>query len=107
MDTTAQETTRHGRDEKPEKGHPKASSDAASKSANQATNWNRFVFDPAESIPPEQPIYEGLLAKGDLAVWLGREKHRKSSVLLQFAICAAVGRPFLHFPLRPSGLYQL
>jgi hypothetical protein len=32
-----------------------------------------------------------------LAVYLGREKHRKSSVLLQFAICAALGRPFLHF----------
>jgi hypothetical protein len=67
-----------------------------------AGQWEPFVFNPAAPIPPEQPIYEGLLAKGDLAIWLGREKHRKSSVLLQFAICAALGRPFLHFPFRPS-----
>src|ERR1700730_14844172 len=69
---------------------------------SKAGQWERFVFNPAAFIPPEQPIYEGLLAKGDLAIWLGREKHRKSSVLLQFAICAALGRPFLHFPFRPS-----
>jgi hypothetical protein len=70
--------------------------------ASSVGSWKRFVFDPAALIPPEQPIYEGLLAKGDLAIWLGREKHRKSSMLLQFAICAALGRPFLHFPFRPS-----
>src|SRR6202012_1319651 len=59
-------------------------------------------FNSADPIPPDQPIYEGLLSKGDLAVWLGREKHRKSSVLLQFAICAGLGRKFLHFPFRPD-----
>jgi RecA-family ATPase len=59
--------------------------------------WSPFIFDTTARIPPEQPIYDGLLAKGDLAIWLGREKHRKSNVLLQFAICAALGRPFLHF----------
>jgi hypothetical protein len=63
-------------------------------------SWEPFVFNPTAPIPPEQPIYEGLLATGDLAIWLGREKHRKSCVLLQFAICAALGRPFLHFPFR-------
>ena len=67
-----------------------------------ADPWEPFVFDPAAVIAPEQPIYDALLAKGDLAIWLGREKHRKSSVLMQFAICAALGRPFLHFPFRPS-----
>lgn len=61
------------------------------------SDWGRFVFDPGSFIPPEQPIYEGILAMGDLAVWLGREKHRKSNTLLQFAICAALGRNFLHF----------
>jgi hypothetical protein len=30
-------------------------------------------------------------------LWLGREKHRKTNVLLQLAICAAVGRDFLTF----------
>jgi AAA domain len=91
MDFPARKTTGHGREKKIE-----------SRSAAGPTVWNRFVFDPAASIPPEQPIYDGLLAKGDLAIWLGREKHRKSTVLLQFAICAAVGRVFLHFPFRPS-----
>jgi AAA domain len=70
--------------------------------SSNAGLWEPFVFDPSALIPPEQPIYEGLLAKGDLAIWLGREKHRKSCVLLQFAICAALGRPFLHFPFRPD-----
>jgi AAA domain len=63
--------------------------------------WRQFVFNPAEYIAPEDPIYRGLLAKGDLAIWLGREKHRKSSVLLQFAVCVATGRPFLHFAFGP------
>lgn len=66
----------------------------------KAGRWERFVFDPGEFTPPIQPIYDGLLARGDLAIWLGREKHRKSSVLLQFAICAALGRNFLHFLFR-------
>jgi hypothetical protein len=64
--------------------------------------WNQFIFDPQAPIPLEQPIYQGLLAKGDLAIWLGREKHRKSNVLLQFAICAALGRSFLHFEFCPT-----
>ena len=70
-------------------------------SSSKVGQWGPFVFNPAAPIPPEQPIYEGLLAKGDLAIWLGREKHRKSCVLLQFAICTALGRAFLHFPFRP------
>jgi hypothetical protein len=70
-------------------------------SSSTAGRWEPFLFNPKAPIPPEEPIYEGLLAKGDLAIWLGREKHRKSSVLLQFAICGALGRHFLHFPFRP------
>ena len=57
-----------------------------------------FVFDPDAEPPPEEPIFEGFLAKGDLTVWIGREKHRKTNILLQLSICAAVGRNFLHFP---------
>ena len=56
-----------------------------------------FVFDPDAEPPPEEPIFEGFLSKGDLTVWIGREKHRKTNILLQLAICAAVGRNFLHF----------
>jgi hypothetical protein len=55
------------------------------------------VFDPNSVPEPEQPILEGLLYRGDLVVWIGREKHRKSNLTLQTAICAALGRPFLHF----------
>jgi RecA-family ATPase len=33
----------------------------------------------------------------DLAVWIGREKHRKSNLLLLLAIAAALGRSFLTF----------
>ena len=55
------------------------------------------LFDPTSAPEPEQPIFEGLLYRGDLAVHIGREKHRKSNLTLQKAICAALGRPFLHF----------
>ncbi len=72
----------------------------AEKNPRGGGSWRPFVFNPAGNIPPEKPIYEGLIAAGDLVVWLGREKHRKSCVLLQFAICAALGRPFLHFAFR-------
>jgi AAA domain len=75
---------------------------SAERSPFKSGQWKKFVFDPAGFVPPEQPIYDGLLARGDLAIWLGREKHRKSSVLLQFAICAALGRAFLHFQCRPG-----
>ena len=55
------------------------------------------LFDPSRKPELEQHILEGLICRGDLAVWIGREKHRKSNVVLQMAICAALGRPFLHF----------
>ena len=64
--------------------------------------WSPFTFDTDAQVPPEQPIYEELLAIGDLVIWLGREKHRKTNLLLQFAICVALGRPFLHFRFCPK-----
>ena len=56
-----------------------------------------FVFDPDKEPLQEQAIFEGLLSKSDHAIWVGREKHRKTNVVLQFAICAAIGRDFLNF----------
>ena len=58
----------------------------------------KYIFDP-DHVPPQEPVfYEGLLAAEDLMVWLGREKHRKTNVILQFSMAAAVGRDFLVFP---------
>jgi hypothetical protein len=59
-------------------------------------------FKPDEDLPMETVFYDGLLTHGDLVVWIGREKHRKSTLLLQLAICAATGRAFLRFPFKPS-----
>lgn len=55
------------------------------------------IFDPRLDCPTEPVIFEGLISSTDLAVWIGREKHRKTNVLLQLAICAATGRDFLNF----------
>ena len=37
-----------------------------------------YSFDPLSAVAVEKPLYEGFLSPGDLAIWLGREKHRKS-----------------------------
>jgi AAA domain-containing protein len=90
---------------KPEKVHAQGSASLEGVehiSSIRSSNWSPFVFDSTAQLAPEQPIYEGLLSKGDLVIWLGREKHRKSNVLLQFSICAALGRPFLHFRFCPE-----
>jgi hypothetical protein len=58
---------------------------------------DRHIFNPEADPPDDEPIFDGLLSKPDLAVWVGREKHRKSNVALQLAICAATGRDFLNF----------
>jgi len=64
--------------------------------------YNIFVFDPDADAPAESLIFDGLLAMGDLGVWVGREKHRKTNVVLQCAICAALGRDFLWFRFAAS-----
>ena len=61
-----------------------------------------YIFDPTKSPPPERVFYEGFLSEGDLAIWLGREKHRKTNILLQFAICSALGLDFLRFKFKPK-----
>jgi len=66
---------------------------------------DHYTFDPYAHIPEEKLIYPGFLPEGDLAVWIGEEKSRKTTLLLQFAMCAALGKPFLTFPCaRPEGL---
>jgi hypothetical protein len=61
-----------------------------------------YIFDPRREFSPDRTFYEGLLSEGDLVIWLGREKHRKTTLILQFGICAATARPFLNFPFVPG-----
>src|SRR5262249_15856019 len=56
-----------------------------------------FVFDPNTAPETEEWIYEGLMHVGEQLIWLAREKARKSTVLLQMMISAALGRNFLNF----------
>lgn len=55
------------------------------------------LFDPAQEPSRTQVIFKGLLAKNELAVWLGHEKEFKTTVTLNLCICAAIGRDFLGF----------
>lgn len=59
---------------------------------------NPGVFNPAIQPEPEEPLLKGLIYKGDLIPWIGREKERKSNLVLQCVICMAIGRNFLSFP---------
>jgi hypothetical protein len=54
-----------------------------------------YTFDPEAKCGDDEALYAGFVSRGDLAVWLGREKHRKSNTILQFAISAALGRDYL------------
>jgi hypothetical protein len=56
-----------------------------------------FHFDPAAQVEEVEMIYDRLLKKRDIVVWLAREKSGKSTLLLQLAMCAAAGKAFLHF----------
>jgi hypothetical protein len=63
-----------------------------------AFDLGRYFFDDSSpEAEPDQQLFTGLLARGDFCVWLGREKHRKSNLILQLAILAALGRDFLGF----------
>jgi hypothetical protein len=70
--------------------------------STQQSSLTPYIFRSDAELPEERLFFEGLLSEGDFAIWLGREKHRKTNVLLQFAICAALGRSFLHFEFKPS-----
>ena len=58
----------------------------------------KYIFDPEQDPGLQGVLYDGLLSAGDTLLWIGREKSRKSNLVLQFIICAAIGRPFLLFP---------
>lgn len=60
-------------------------------------NLSPYIFNPAAEQPPDKVYFDNLLAEGDLGLWVGREKHRKTNVVLQLAICGALGRDFLNF----------
>ncbi len=68
-----------------------------------ATRLEEYVFDPDHDPPEERIYYDGLMGEGDLVVWLGREKHRKTNLILQLSICAATGRDFLVFRFAAPG----
>lgn len=59
-----------------------------------------YVFDPDAEHKDDVHLFEGLISLGDLIVWVGREKHRKSNLILQCAICAALDKNFLNFVYR-------
>jgi hypothetical protein len=48
-----------------------------------------FIFSPTQEPPIETTFFDGFLTEGDLVLWIGREKHRKSNIILQFAIATA------------------
>lgn len=54
-------------------------------------------FDVTRPPVPAQAIYRHLIYNGDLVLYLGREKHRKSNLLLQMGISMALGQEFLTF----------
>jgi hypothetical protein len=56
-----------------------------------------FQFDPAAQVEEVEVIFDRLLKRRDIAVWLAREKSGKSTLLLQLAVCAAAGKSFLSF----------
>lgn len=62
-----------------------------------ASELAKFKFDPEAEQEPESNthIYAGFVSRGDLTVWGGEKKHRKSTVMLQLAISMATGRDFL------------
>jgi hypothetical protein len=62
-----------------------------------------FIFNPTQDPPTETTYFDGFLTEGDLVLWIGREKHRKSNIILQFAIAAAAGKDFLFMPFRAPG----
>lgn len=70
--------------------------------AGPAGFLEKYIFDSEAEPPADEPIFVGLLSLGDLVVWVGKEKHRKSNLLLQCAICAALGRDFLSFHFAAS-----
>jgi hypothetical protein len=62
-----------------------------------------YLFDPSAIHSRTEQIFQGFLAKNELAVWIGHEKHRKTTLVLDLAVCAALGRDFLGFRFAAPG----
>jgi hypothetical protein len=62
-----------------------------------------YIFNPSIEQPPDRAYYANLLGEGDLGIWIGREKHRKTAVGLQLAFCAALAKNFLNFRFCAGG----
>jgi hypothetical protein len=61
-----------------------------------------YIYEPTAQHSRAEQIFQGFLAKDELAVWIGHEKHRKTTLVLDFAVAAALGRDFLAFRFMPS-----
>ncbi|MBI1742213.1 AAA family ATPase [Candidatus Acetothermia bacterium] len=57
------------------------------------------LASPPESLTTERVLVENLLCADDLVLWVGHEKQRKSTLLLQFCSCLATGRSFVGFQI--------
>ena len=71
-------------------------------SVAQVSDLPECVFDSNAEVPTEQWFYEDFIAPGDIVPWVGKEKHRKTNVALQFAMSAATGLDFLGFQFVPK-----
>ena len=67
---------------------------------------SEFFFDSEKVREPEQDrqIYAGLIGRGDLVVWGGEKKHRKSNVILEFGISIGLATTFSDSDSWPQNL---
>ena len=60
------------------------------------------VRNAAYALQPQAPLaylVEGLIAEGSLCCFYGEPGSKKTYALLSLAVCAAMGKPWLHFPI--------
>jgi RecA-family ATPase len=60
------------------------------------------VRNAAYALQPQAPLaylVEGLIAEGSLSCFYGEPGSKKTYALLSLAVCAAMGKPWLHFPV--------
>lgn len=58
-----------------------------------------------EEDEPDNPLVEGLIECGEMVAFVGQAKAGKSLLALQFAVCVAVGLPFLGKPTTRQHVY--
>ena len=60
------------------------------------------VRDAAYALQPQSPLtylVENLIAEGSLSCFYGEPGSKKTYAMLSLAVCAAMGKPWLHFPI--------